>query len=1262
MSNQVGSSGTAALSAAIPGGITPRMVDSRVAQVHASYYSDGQWVVAMEDTAVRSSEDMIVAATPDTARRPREGGDGARVISESAGGLSESLTFPIAATHDPSTGNAVCGTLSGGVVWEIACDDNEESGVLKLLMKSPTLTNAELELGLHPVYYPPSQIRPSKNQQQTKSGPESSALIPQNTSVQALAFQALKNVVYNLVLARPLRHGLLLPAGDRMSVQRLYRISHRTGMDGFSLTAAQRGRTTPVRRRSSMGTKKKPSKKQTKASRLPVWVLQPPTKPLNLWTKQHLLRGKQSITLLNVKGVHKFEFETVLSMLADALMNAGDNVGDNARITSFFSAYGYREGCAMCLALAVGCGPAELDTANNHHLRGLASSAALSRAFKPRLVREEQGIVFGSQEPNVTTNATDSCVPKGYSFRASHLSDGLSFLVSRLLRPIWHKPLVVVTEGRSVQERWESSKTTPAKVEILMDTATLEEVRAPLQSLLTVMKNTFARAVDAVPGTLGQQYLSMDIDSGIGQDQPVTQALQYHSQFRSSGVDSTSQLTNKECDNIAHLLEERNIHSMFRLVSRVVQLLNLLSLLLKAEGVSGLPQVDWGLLHGNYVSQLVQSIEGHDRLETLLNEFVVATASSTTDSPMTAQADQLATELARQCYLFFPSSSRFTYEGLRRANLALSHTLGSSQRRDLGAEAASSLIEAARHWHSASLITGRLVRGNGKETYFETACRAIEYNSPLARATTLLVDLEDVGNVVEICQITSMNFRTVKVAGGLRDTIRQDGMLRWESELYHKHAAWRNAEGQTNGSSQQLPSNELSYGSSVTSNDAIDTCYSLIFYHLENLLHNNRPLADSMVSACAAVQDKLFLTRLFTFLLESSNIDTLLRIDSSEAESFLKKQNNADLICRYYSVQGKHLEGGRVAYERACSPQSIPLGQRIEWLTRAQTCFRTAQKSQRRSISSMPDEDLQKTEAEVNDTLRVATLQHRVLENIQALPEFPEYLDAAKIAELKTTLVDVNSLFHEFAAKIPLYDICLAILHNCRFDKAEVVRDVWNRLFCEVILPSETITRDKDVFHMVQNIASGADVADRILLLPDAVDNGKPIFEDGNWIVPIRERIIKLGKEIYGTGADYTFPVNYIMELLETLRNAVPASMSPGWSLITLVDAGVPFMTLLGAFDNLQPHGILEPRQALSHASATIEFFGYWIDKSRESGQGAGQHSAAQNELSRSMSNGDLMHKLNAMRSRLEQMEGSAVLVLDQLNRIEVAIASLVTM
>ena len=134
-------------------------------------------------------------------------------------------------------------------------------------------------------------------------------------------------------------------------------------------------------------------------------------------------------------------------------MSASVNVGNDEAITKFFISYGFAEGCAMCLSLAVGCGPAGGSGGYNEELRNRARRAALSRGRVPKLLMKEAPQTDAAGARDMSTSDTNTLIPPGYEFHPSSLCDGLTALVSRLLRPVWFKPAVVVTEGPTIQPK-----------------------------------------------------------------------------------------------------------------------------------------------------------------------------------------------------------------------------------------------------------------------------------------------------------------------------------------------------------------------------------------------------------------------------------------------------------------------------------------------------------------------------------------------------------------------------------------------------------------------------------------------------------------------------------------------------------------------------------------------------------------------------------------------------------------------------------------
>jgi nuclear pore complex protein Nup155 len=609
--------------------------------------------------------------------------------------------------------------------------------------------------------------------------------------------------------------------------------------------------------------------------------------------------------------------------------------------------------------------------------------------------------------------------------------------------------------------------------------------------------------------------------------------------MRGGSASSTTQLTAFEAEHIARLLEERNIHSLYRLLARVVQLLNLMSLLRRAQEMVELREIDWGLLHGLTIAQLVQTSEGQERLESLLNSLVTSSASDRSQMAVqSAHADQLASLFADQCYLFFSPGSRFAYLGLRKANEALVQPISSSSRISLADQASQHLRQAAQHWYSAPLITGRILHTKGKETFRQIALRAMQYGSPLAKAVEALMELKDVANVVHICLITAANFKSDR-ATAVRSAeplgAQRNYELSWEHNLYHKRR-----DGQENdsrvaasvSSTQSSPSQIIAYGTEVTSRDAIDTCYSLIFYHLSMLLNSKSDLAYNMISACAAASDITFLETLYSYLLESDHADTLLRINSPTLDKWLGERKDPDLLWRYYNVQRRHQEAGRVALEKASDAiRALPLSERIEWLSRSLTSYKSAlEEGQQRGLGIGSNEDIAAKNKEVTDSLHLARLQNRILASVDSSRS--DEMTAERRNRLANFLVPVSELYNDFAAFLSMFEECLLILHACRHDDARTIQALWKNIFCEELLPCST--RSETVHHFLQTFVADLGLGDQINFLSETEQSDSlRMFEDGFWEKPLIQRIVDLGKELYGTGANYVFPVDFILFSME---------------------------------------------------------------------------------------------------------------------------------
>ncbi|KAL7539306.1 hypothetical protein ACHAXR_009165, partial [Thalassiosira sp. AJA248-18] len=1118
------------------------------------------------------------------------------------GGISETILLPMS-----GLGGTTSPVLPGGRTFDIVNTSGRQqqsSKLATLFVKSETPSDVELQLGLLPSFTPlrKKQLPQYKKlNSQSNSNTASSALISTDggRGMISSALSALSYYVRSGAQGHGHEVGTVSQGSNGFGPSITYRVSYRHGCDssGFSNSASESGgviaATSSSRMRqqrsspsSSAVVGKGGATTTAKSARLPSWLLCPSAAPLNTQASQHLTPAggsssgsSGSILILNSGGLHFFTNSTLLNNLATVLQRA-NNVAKDALVKNFFVSYGYVEGCAMCFALAT-------STASSVALRKKAEQAVMCFAHQPVMK------LIGGQPSSSAGGNNGMLDPMtSYSFQPSSMYEGLVKFTSRLLRPFWYKPAVVVTEGRPIRTRSAYANyyaALPAKVELLLDDKTLDEIRRPLVLLQSLMKNTFVPAVKSIPGVSnkgsgGNMNDAMDVDDEQGNNSGglITRAMQNQSRAaaaaqRMNNAAANGQsnqqyaVTQAELQRTAFRTEERHMHSLYRLLSRCVQLLDLLSSLKGAHSMPALPEVQWGLLHGLTFYQLVTSSEGQGRIETLLNALVSQCEKTTlVNGMMSSDGDLLAETLSRKCYLFFSSASRLTFLGFRSANDALSRPLTSPQRGVLANQAASYLRSASRHWHAPTLIAGRLLsisNNNGDAVSWEdVVTNAMESGSPLALAADILMKLGHVEGLADVCLICASNFGGAKVARDERKELGEDtveGMLSWERGLYHRPPPTDTvAGGSSGGGLNSRSATTILTGMDVTPSDALQTCHSIIFHYISKLLgegrgsasSNQQRLAEELVATCAASLDVKFLHSLYEHLLATNQVETALRIDSTSLEKWLlETKKDVGLLWKYYSFHERNVLAGDIMWKRATeSEEKIPLDQRIECLTRAANSFASALQANHSSSStlmrrlvgggisgqggatsqalqdpSVTVDTLQTRITQIQEQLDVATIQKRVLTTITQSQD--TNIGSEKMDALTSTLVTVSAIYNEYACPLNLFDVCLLILETCHHKEVDSIHTLWKSIICEEIIPCST--HSQFVLEFLTRLKQGSLLEEETIVFGGGEEMKK--FENGEWIPRLKNRVAALGRELYGKGADYTFPLDAIVRELE---------------------------------------------------------------------------------------------------------------------------------
>jgi nuclear pore complex protein Nup155 len=230
--------------------------------------------------------------------------------------------------------------------------------------------------------------------------------------------------------------------------------------------------------------------------------------------------------------------------------------------------------------------------------------------------------------------------------------------------------------------------------------------------------------------------------------------------------------------------------------------------------------------------------------------------------------------------------------------------------------------------------------------------------------------------------------------------------------------------------------------------------------------------------------------------------------------------------------------------------EKISLDQRIEYLTRAANSFASSLDSNNSAFNirnlvggglsgrgtrqalqeqQVTVQTLRSNNAQIQEQLDVATIQKRILTTIAQSQDAD--LEHAKMDALKYTLVNISDLYNEYACPLNLFDVCLLILETCRRNDLDTINVLWKSIICEEVLPCQTDS--SSVVNFLTRLKRGSLLEEEVIAYGDGAANDLQMFETGEWIPCLRNRVTSLGKELFGKGADYTFPIDLIVRELE---------------------------------------------------------------------------------------------------------------------------------
>ncbi|GMI13926.1 hypothetical protein TrVE_jg903 [Triparma verrucosa] len=464
----------------------------------------------------------------------------------------------------------------------------------------------------------------------------------------------------------------------------------------------------------------------------------------------------------------------------------------------------------------------------------------------------------------------------------SWVAEGAWRFVSRCLRPIWCKACV---ECKPLKKGKDGKVPPGGTVKILVSGAVLDKIRAPLFALQNLLKTFFLPAVSTASASIAKAQSNK---SGRGTDTAAAESVLTRTMifYNATGVDTkTDAQASTSSDNDAKRAEEQSIHSLYRIVSRAVQALSLIDLLTYAHELEGVPNVDWGALSGATFKGWCVDREVHEVIKAVLTGITSYTRDVNSNSNF--ESDKLANALSHQCYLYFSSGDRLSYEGFK-----LCSSSGDAGR------AGVLLRKAARFWKSPNVVCAP--------------------NSSFDRACDALFNIRAIEGIVDVVIATAANFGgTIKGSGAEDDegdaSIDAPGQFDWEQGIY---------------------SNSTSGGGS-SSEEARRKCYAVMIGKLHSLMNlREDERADQLISFATYSQDEMLHEALYSDLLATGEAERLIRINSKRLENYLGR-TDLSLLWRFYVVHNRANDACVLMTSRGLSKERIAIDERVACFSRA---------------------------------------------------------------------------------------------------------------------------------------------------------------------------------------------------------------------------------------------------------------------------------------------------------------------------------------
>ncbi|SCV01394.1 LANO_0F11562g1_1 [Lachancea nothofagi CBS 11611] len=237
---------------------------------------------------------------------------------------------------------------------------------------------------------------------------------------------------------------------------------------------------------------------------------------------------------------------------------------------------------------------------------------------------------------------------------------------------------------------------------------------------------------------------------------------------------------------------------------------------------------------------------------------------------------------------------------------------------------------------------------------------------------------------------------------------------------------------------------ELVFETLVRVDEMVSAAVSTGIPSLNNVEELSKLKEESYATALK-YNDKLFHYHLYDWLVSQNSQEKLLQLDTDFSLMYLQEKSKesleiSNLLWVYQSKRSHFYSAAQILYSLVISDFEINLGQRIEYLSRANGfCNSVCAPNQRQQMIHLA--------GMIQEIFDVASVQDDILTLVKKDLRIASDTKQELIKHLDGKILPVSDLFNDYADPMEYYEVCLAIFRISDFRNNDEIISKWTQLF-----------------------------------------------------------------------------------------------------------------------------------------------------------------------------------------------------------------------